>query len=154
VRSALATELVAALRAAELDLIHLLDGVDPAEWGRVPAPATWSIGKDSAHVAEAAMYHQWIVRRTIGERVPAPRPPIERLQLTTARTKGEAIDLIRRRTNEGATLIAGLRDEQLALPTQPPRARNQVLAETIRGVLIGHYDAHRRDIERKLRAGC
>ena len=58
---------------------------------------------------------------------------------------------LRRRTAEGAELVLGLTDERLNLPTRPPRARSQKLAETIELVLIGHYGAHRGDIEAKSR---
>jgi hypothetical protein len=53
---------------------------------------------------------------------------------------------------EGASLILDLTHEQLDLPTRPPRARGQLLGETIERVLIGHYDTHRAEIEAKLRA--
>ena len=117
----------------------------------VPAPGVWSIGKDAAHVAEAAAYHQWIVRLTIGEKVSSRRPAIERQELTTELTPIQAVDLLRQRTAAGAALIRSLSDDQLDLPTRPPRARASLLAETIEHVLIGHYDVHRREIERKLR---
>ncbi len=58
------------------------------------------------------------------------------------------------RTLEGAGLIASLTDDQLTLPTRPPRAQGEALAGTIERVLIRHYDAHRREIERKLRRGA
>jgi uncharacterized damage-inducible protein DinB len=143
-------KLAAELHAAAEGLISLLERIDPERWSQVPGPTVWSIGKDAAHVAEAAVYHQWIVRVTIGEKVSSRRPAIERLELTTAMTPRQGVDLIRDRTDEGRALLAGLTDEQMALPTRPPRARGQVLAETVELVLIGHYDAHRRDIERKL----
>jgi len=145
-----ASKLEADLIAAAEALISALERIEPERWAQVPAPHVWSIGKDAAHVAEAAVYHQWIVRRTIGERVPSRRPSIEREELTTTMTLAQAVDLIRERTREGATLIASLTEDQLALPTRPPRARDQQLAATIESVLIGHYDAHHRDIERKL----
>jgi uncharacterized damage-inducible protein DinB len=151
--SARATRLEADLRAAASALLSVLEGVEPERWTHVPGPSVWSIGKDAAHVAEAAAYHQWIVRLTIGQNVPARRPVLERQELTTTMTTDQAVALIRRRTDEGAALIASLSDEQLAMPTRPPRARAQVLADTIQLVLIGHYDAHRRDIDRKLRNG-
>jgi hypothetical protein len=47
-------------------------------------------------------------------------------------------------------LVRGLADDQLDLPTRPPRARSGRLAETIELVLIGHYHGHRREIETKL----
>lgn len=144
-------KLVADLNAAAAALIGVLQGIEPERWVHVPASAVWSVGKDAAHVGEAAVYHQWIVRLTIGQKVPSRRPGIERDELTTAMTPRQAIDLIRRRTEEGAALIASLSEDQLDLPTRPPRARAEVLADTIPRVLIGHYDAHRRDIERKLR---
>ena len=49
--------------------------------------------------------------------------------------------------------FSGSRTISSTCPTRPPRARSQVLAETIELVLIGHYDAHRDDIEAKRRAG-
>ena len=62
----------------------------------------------------------------------------------------EIVALIRRRTDDGRVLLLGLTDEQLDRPTRPPRARGQLLAETIERVLIGHYDIHRAEIETKL----
>lgn len=146
-----AATLASDLRAAAAALLSVLERIEPERWSLVPGPGIWSAGKDAAHVAEAAVYHQWIVRLTIGQSVPSRRPSIEREELTTTLILGEAVNLIRQRTDEGAALIAGLSDEQLALPTRPPRARDQRLAVTIERVLIGHYEAHRRDIERKLR---
>jgi hypothetical protein len=69
-------------------------------------------------------------------------------------TGQQAVALIRERTEEAAALISSLRDEHLALPTRPPRTRAQAHADTIELVLIGHYHAHRRDIERKLHDGA
>ena len=149
--SARATKLAADLDAASEALIAILEGVDDQRWMVVPAPAVWSIGKDAAHVAVATSYHQGIVRLTIGVRVPSRRPVLERQELTTPWTPKQAIDLVRQRTTEGAALIRRLSDDQLDLPTRPPRARGAALAETIEKVLIGHYDVHRRVIERKLR---
>jgi uncharacterized damage-inducible protein DinB len=148
-----ATNLEADLHAAAGALISVLQRIEPERWGRVPGSFVWSVGKDAAHVAEAAVYHQWIVRRTIGQKVSSRRPVIERQELTTTMTAQQVIDLIRERTAEGAALISSLSDEQLALPTRPPRARARALADTIVLVLIGHYDAHRREIERKLNTG-
>ena len=148
-----ATKLEADLHAAASALISVVERIEPERWTHVPSPSVWSVGKDAAHVAEAAVYHQWIVRLTIGQKVSGRRPVIERQELTTIMTREQAVDLIRQRTDEGAALISSLSDEQLAMPTRPPRARGQLLADTIQLVLIGHYDAHRRDIERKLRDG-
>jgi uncharacterized damage-inducible protein DinB len=148
-----ATTLEADLLAAASALISVLERIEPERWAHVPGPSVWSVGKDAAHVAEAAVYHQWIIRLTIGQKVSGRRPAIERQELTTTMTRKQAVDLVRRRTDDGAALISGLSREQLAMPTRPPRARGQILADTIRLVLIGHYDAHRRDIERKLGDG-
>jgi uncharacterized damage-inducible protein DinB len=148
-----AAQLAADLNAAAAALILVLQRIEPDRWTHVPGSSVWSVGKDAEHVAEAASYHQWIVRLTIGQRVSSRRPVMERKELTTALTAQQAIDLIRQRTEEGVALISSLDDEQLALPTRPPRARAQTLADTIALVLIGHHDAHRRDIERKLRDG-
>lgn len=78
---------------------------------------------------------------------------MKRQELAAAMTAQETADLIRQRTEDNAPLVLGLTDDQLALPTRPPRARVRSLADTIERVLIGHYDKHRRDIERKLRDG-
>jgi hypothetical protein len=92
------------------------------------------------------------VRLTIDEKVSSRRPPIERTRMTSDRSPAEVIALIRERTDDGERLIRSLSDEQLGLPTKPPRARDQRLAETIELVLIGHHDVHRLEIESKLRA--
>jgi uncharacterized damage-inducible protein DinB len=147
----------AAMLAARLDeaaaaLIAVIAQIEPDRWQHSPAPGVWAIGKDAEHVIEAAGYHQWIVRLTIGQKVSSRRPALERNQLTTELSPPQAVELLRRRTEEGAELVLGLTDEQLNLPTKPPRARSQVLAETIDLVLIGHYNGHRSDIETKIRA--
>jgi hypothetical protein len=147
-----AKELATDLRVAASELIAVVEAIEPERWGHVPGPSIWSVGKDAEHVAEAAAYHQWIVRFTIGHEVLSHRPGIERRALTTRLTMREAVDLIRQRTVEGAALISSLTAKQLALPTRPHRAKAQILADTIGRVLVGHYDTHRRDIERKLRA--
>lgn len=151
VESRRAVRLAARLEAAGATLGTLVETIDPARWAVVPGPGVWSVGKDAAHVAEAAVMHQWMVRRTIGQRVPSRRPGIERRELTTRLSPGELGELIRVRTREGADLLRGLTDAQLELPTRPPRAGGrQLLAETIERVLIGHYETHRAAIEGKL----
>ena len=145
-----ATKLEADFHAAAAALISVLEPIEPGRWTHVPGRSVWSVGKDAAHVAEAAVYHQWIVRLTIGQKVSTLRPSLDRQDLTTTMTAQQAVDLIRQRTEEGAALISSLSEEQLVLPTRPPRARAQTLADTIELVLIGHYDSHRRDIARKL----
>jgi uncharacterized damage-inducible protein DinB len=139
------------LREAAAALIAVVESIDEDRWRRVPQPGVWSIGKDAEHVAEAAIYHQWIVRVTIGQAASSRRPAIERNQMTTGRSPREVVELLDERTQEGARLLLDLTEEQLELPTRPPRARGQVLAETIERVLIGHYDTHRLEIEAKLR---
>ena len=64
--SASATELGAHLRTAAAALMSVLERIEPERWMLVPGPSVWSVGKDAEHVAEAALYHQWIVRLTIG----------------------------------------------------------------------------------------
>jgi hypothetical protein len=151
-RSARAAALAARLREAAASLIAVVERIEPEWWGRVPAPGAWSVGKDAEHAAEGAALHQWIVRLTVGERVPSSRPAVERKQLTSTLTPREAADLLRQRTDEGARLVRGLSDEQLDLPTRPRRAKAQSLADTIERALIGHLDHHRDEIEAKLRA--
>ena len=146
-----AGRLVERLREAAAALIALIEPIDDRRWRHIAKPGVWSIGKDAEHVADAAAYHQWIVRLTIGQKVSSRRPAIERKELTTRLAPSDATELIRQRTDEGARLIADMTDEQLRLPTRPPRAGAELLAGTIERVLIGHYDAHRADIEAKLR---
>jgi uncharacterized damage-inducible protein DinB len=145
------TTLAARLRDASAALITVVDTVDEDRWRDVPELGVWSVGKDVEHVAEAAVYHQWIVRLTIGQKVSSRRPPIEREQLTTVLSPREAVELLRQRTNEGVRLLLELPEEQLDLPTRPPRANAEPLGVTIERVLIGHYDTHRAAIETKLR---
>jgi len=138
------------LREAASALIGVIERIDRDRWLAIPAPGVWSIGKEAEHVADAATYHLWIVRLTIGEPVSSRRPGIERGELTTERSPAEVASLIRERTEDGAALILGLTDEQLDIPTKPPRAGGQLLATTIELVLIGHYDAHHAGIQGKL----
>ena len=147
-----AAALAARLEQVAAELIAVVETIDPERWSAIPGPGVWSIGKDAAHVAEATVMHQWVVRRTIGEKVPLGRPPIERAELTTPLSPDEMADLIGERAADGAALLRGLSDAQLDLVTQPPRSRGQLLAETIERVLIGHINTHRAEIERKLRA--
>src|SRR5918996_1446573 len=135
---------------AEARLLAVIGPIEEARWHHLPAPDVWSIGKDVEHVIGATIYHQWIVRTTIGQKVGSRRPPIERKQMKSTMTPAEAVEQIRLRTNDGVRLIDDLTDEQLDLVTRPPRAQNQRLAETIEHVLIGHYDGHRGEIKAKL----
>jgi uncharacterized damage-inducible protein DinB len=147
-----AAALAARLEQAAAQLIGVIETIDDDRWRHVPQPGVWSISKDVEHVAEAAGYHQWIVRLTIGDDVPKRKPVLERTQMTSNRLPSEAADMIRQRTDDGTRLLSGLTDDQLDLETRPPRANRQLLAETIERVLISHYDGHRADIEAKLRA--
>jgi hypothetical protein len=148
--SSRATTLAADLNATAAALVSVVQLIEPEWWTHVPGASVWSVGKDAAHVAEDAVYHQWIVRLTIGQKVSSRRPAIERRELATTMMAAEVVDLICQRSAEGVALISSLSDEQLALPTRPPRAQGQLLVDTINRVLIGHYDVHRLDIERKL----
>jgi uncharacterized damage-inducible protein DinB len=147
-----AAALAGQLREAAAALIDLVHGIDPDRWAHVPAPGVWSIGKEVEHVAEGAAYQQWIVRMTLGQKVSSRRPSVERKQLTTPLSPRELAALFRERVDESARLVESLADEQLALPTRPPRATEQALAESIERILIGHIHTHHRDIELKLRA--
>jgi hypothetical protein len=148
-RSPRVAALVDRLRQVSEALISLVETIEPERWMSVPKPGVWSPGKDAEHVADGAAYHQWIVRFSLGQKLP-PRPHIERAQLTAQRSQRDVVDLLRRRTQEGVTLIGGLSDEQLDLPVRPPRARSARLAQMIEHVLIGHYDVHRSAIQGKL----
>ena len=124
-RSERAATLAARLDDAASALIAVIADTQPERWRHVPAPGEWAIGKDAEHVIEAAGYHQWIVRLTIGQKVSSRRPVLERTRLITDLSPQQAVEQLRRRTDEGAELILGLTDEQLNLPTRPPRARSQ-----------------------------
>jgi uncharacterized damage-inducible protein DinB len=138
------------LREASERLIAAVEPIDEDRWRHVPEPGVWSIGRDAEHVAEATLYHQWIVRLSIGEKVASRRPVLERKQLTPNLSAAGTVELIRQRTEEGMALLRSLTDAQLALPTRPPRAKGWVLAETIELVLIDHFDGHRASIIEKL----
>jgi hypothetical protein len=146
-----ARELASRLRLAGDALVVVIEHIADDDWHRVTDPGTWSIGKEAEHVAEAAGYHQWIVRRTIGQKVSSRRPVLERRQMTSALSPPQAAELIRQRVEDGVRLLLELTDAQLAQPTRPPRANAQILADTIERVLIGHFDTHRAAIEAKLR---
>jgi uncharacterized damage-inducible protein DinB len=150
--SARAAALALRLEEAASRLIGVIEPIDEPRWRLVPQSGVWSISKDVEHVAEAAGYHQWIVRLTIGHHVPKRKPLLERRQMTSELSPAEAVVLIRQRTEDGIRLVRDLTDEQLDLPTLPPRANGQLLAETVERTLILHYGAHRADIEAKLRA--
>jgi hypothetical protein len=151
VTSPRARALVDQLRKAAEELIALVEDIDSVRWVHVPSAGVWSPSKDAEHVADGAAYHQWIVRRTIGDNVPAARPRIERTLTTAQLPQREVVALLRRRVEEGSQLVQALTDEQLALPPRPPRARLRTLAELIESVLIGHVRTHYQDIESKLR---
>jgi len=142
------------LRERAEALIAVIERIEPSRWDLVPAPGVWSVGKEAEHVADAAVYHQWIVSLTIGEAVSSRRPPIERTRMTTDHSPRAVVELIRARTEDGAGLLLGLTDAQLDRPTKPPIARGERLATTIERVLIGHFDVHREAIERKRLKGA
>jgi uncharacterized damage-inducible protein DinB len=144
-----AAALAAALHDAVEDLAALIATIPSDRWNAVPSAGVWSAGKEAAHVAEALHYHQWIVHLTIGDKVPARKPVLERLEMTTDLTQAEMIDLVRERAAEGIALVGGLSDLQLDLTTRPPRAASPTLAQTIENVLIGHVRGHTAEITAK-----
>jgi uncharacterized damage-inducible protein DinB len=149
--SARASDLAERLRRASDELAAAVRSIDEDAWDRVPAPGVWSIGKDVEHAIEAAAYHQWIVRRTIGQPVPLRRPVLERARLISPLSPAEGLDRLREQAAIGIELVARLTDSELDRPTIPRRAGNQRLAETIERVLIGHSEVHRAAIEAKRR---
>lgn len=151
-RSERAAALAARLEEAGGRLIAVVESIDEARWRLTPEPGVWSISKDVEHAAEAAAYHHWIVRLTIGDKVLRRKPVLERVQLTSELSPPQAVALIRQRTEDGARLLTDLTDQQLELSTQPSRAKAPILAETIEDLLIHHYEVHRAGIEAKLRA--
>jgi hypothetical protein len=145
-----ARALVEQLREAADALIGVVEHIDPADWMRVPGPGVWSPGKDAEHVADGAALHQWLVRVTLGHKR-LERPGFERDQLTALLSQRDVVELLRQRTEESASLVLGLTDEQLDLPVRPPQARPRTLARMIGERLIGHYRTHHQEIEAKLR---
>src|SRR5918995_400161 len=119
--SSRAEALASRLQEVASELVAVIERIDERAWWHTPGPSVWSISKDADHVADAAAYHQWIVRLTIGEKVSSRRPSMERSQMTSERSPAELAALIRERTDDGVRLVRGLTDEQLDLPTRPPR---------------------------------
>ena len=145
-----ASALVEQLREASEALISVVEQIAPERWLEMPKPDVWSPSKDAEHVTDGAVYHQWIVRKTLGQKV-GDRPPVRREQMTAQLAQPQVVALLRQRTEESASLIQSLTDAQLELPAKPPHARPRTLAEMIAGQLIGHYRGHQADIEAKLR---
>ena len=145
-----AEALAARLRQAATSLVTVIDAIDDDRWRTVPEPGVWSISKEAEHVAEATVYHQWIVRLTIGQKVPSRRPALERSQMTSNLSRSEAVELIDQRVEVSVRLILDLTDAQLNLPTRPPRANAPALSITVDRVLIGHFETHRAAIEAKV----
>ena len=96
-RSERAATLAARLNEAAAALIAVIADLEPDRWRHIPAPGVWAIGKDAEHVIEAAGYHQWIIRLTIGQKVSSRRPVLERKKLTTDLSSAEAVERLRRR---------------------------------------------------------
>jgi hypothetical protein len=148
-----AAGLAALLEETAGRLLAVIESLDAGFWGRLPATGVWSIGKEVEHVAEAMVFHQWIVRRSLGEPVGSRRPALERRQMTTALSPATAAALVRHRLADAAQLVRSLSDAQLDQPTKPPRASAPTVATAIELILIQHIDTHRASIEAKLAAG-
>jgi hypothetical protein len=138
------------LTEARDSLSSVLERVELDDWLRIPGPGVWSPGKDAEHVADGNVLHQWVVRLTIGQAKASGRPSIEREQLTSSRSPADTVERVRSTLDEAASLVRGLTDAQLDLPTRPTKARTPSLAETVQGLMIDHVDHHRREIEAKL----
>lgn len=147
-----AAQLVKQLRSESSRLVALVESVPPERWLRVPSPGVWSTSKDAEHVADAARYHQWIVRSTLRQKVSATRPSIERTHLKAEHSQREVVALIEERTAESIELIKALTPDELELASRPPRDPRRTLGEIIERVMIGHYRAHAADISAKLNA--
>jgi uncharacterized damage-inducible protein DinB len=150
-RSSRAAALVEQLREVAEALIGLAASIDAEQWTKSPGSGVWSPGKDAEHVADGAAFHQWLIRVSLGQKVPA-RPKIERDELVPQRSQQDVADFLRTRTEEGLALVGGLSDAQLHLPVRPPRGHLATVEQLIEAMLIGHYEGHRREIEAKLRA--
>ena len=145
-----AEKLAKDLESAAESLASLLERIPPEHWTRVPAPDTWSPGKDGEHVADGNVLHQWVVRLTLGQAKVFARPGIERKQLTSSRSQAEVIEFVRGTLAEAATLVRGLTDAQLDLVTKPAKAGAPSLAQTVQRLMIDHVSHHHREIEAKL----
>ena len=106
-RSERAATLAARLDEAAAALIAVIADIEADRWQHIPAPGVWAIGKDAEHVIEAAGYHQWIVRLTIGQKVSSRRPVLERKQLTTDLSPQKAVALLRRRPRKEPSSSSG-----------------------------------------------
>jgi hypothetical protein len=145
-----AAGLAALLEATVARLLAVIEPLDTERWGRLPAPGVWSVGKDVEHIAEATVLHEWIVRRSIGDRVGSRQPVMERRLMTTDRSADSGAALLRRRLEDVARLVRSLSDAQLDQPTKPMRASAPTVATAIELILIQHIDTHRASIEAKL----
>lgn len=147
-----AATLVRELQSASNAFVALVRSIPPELWLRVASPGVWSPSKDAEHVADAAIYHQWIVRSTLRQKVSSKRPAIERTRLRAQRSQREVVALIKERTAQSIELIKALTPEELALASRPPRDPPRTLADIIERVMIGHYRRHGADIDAKLNA--
>jgi hypothetical protein len=143
-------DLVARLVVVSDAIIDLVAGTDPGTWDRSPGPGVWSAGKESEHVAEALPLHLWFVRRSLRQRA-GTRPTIERDTLTTDRSPLEVAERIRQERDTAIAVIAPLTDPELELPSNPPRGRDDRVAELIERIVIGHLETHHAALTRRLR---
>lgn len=146
-----ATALANRVREACAALVHTVNQVDDAHWGRVVEAGVWSPGKDAEHVTQGALYHQWIVRRAaLGDTSDRPVGTERDVMLAVA-SKSEVLDTLRQRADQSARLVESLSDAQLDLAAPPmgdgpPRTVQQM----IEGQMIRHYHEHRENIEAKV----
>ena len=130
-------------------MIELVASADAEAWNHSPARGAWSPGKEADHVADALPLHLWFVRKSLGERA-GSRPAIERATLTTDRSPAEVADRIRRERDTAVALVGQLTNEQLELPSNPPRGRHDRVAELLQSLVIGHLETHRRALDEAL----
>ena len=142
-------ELVDRLTRVSDAMIELVASADAEAWNRSPAPGAWSPGKEADHVADALPLHLWFVRKSLGERA-GSRPAIERATLTTDRSPAEVAERIRRERDTAVALVSQLTNEQLELPSNPPRGRHDRVAELLQSLVIGHLETHRRSLDEAL----
>lgn len=141
-----AAALVEELQIVRDALLDLIERIPADRWSRVDAPGQWSPGKDAEHVADGNALHQWVVRSALHLKR-GRRPAVERCSAVARVSQPEVVTLVRERARESARLIESLTDEQLDVPCRPPRSVEQF----VKRVLIGHFESHRAEIERKLR---
>jgi kynurenine formamidase len=147
-----AANLANQLRDAGAALIRTVGQIDVEHWSRVPEDGVWSAGKDAEHISQGATYHQWLVRTAgLGETLERGAGTQRDVMLAVL-SKDDVLTVLQQRTEESATLVESLSDDQLSRPA-PPLASDglpRTVAQMIENQMIRHYREHQHNIQSKL----